>query len=109
RRPILVMTKYLDKENTLLVLRLWDAHLKTDTGLPLWLGTVGYHHRWGHYFLSKKHQEKLAEDAVLVPATQLLIKDLNGFTWKQVHYQQIPTAIAEVDTNWNGNVLLIRP
>ena len=106
RRPILIMTKYLDKQNTLLVLRLWDAHLKTDTGLPLWLGTIGYHHWWQNTFFKRKHPAaQLAENASLIPATQLFIQDLNSFTWKQVQYKQIPNNLK----NWDGYVLFIKP
>ncbi len=109
RRPVLVMTKYLDQQNTILILRLWDAHLKTEAGLPLWLGTIGYHHWSKLYFLRREREQSINEDVDLMPATQLLIKDLAKFTWQQVYYKQIPRAITQADASWNGYVLFVQP
>jgi len=108
RRPVLVMTKIADDSKTVVVLRLWDAHFKTDTGLSLWLGTVGFHKAW-HNMLIPNAKDETEEAYLATPATQLLAKDLQGFDWKQIHYVQIPMGIQQTEINWDGYVLFIRP
>ena len=105
KRPALVMTKLIKPYNLLVVLRLWDAKTTfSDSQLSLWVGTVRYD---SHY--EKDHNHKHTTLSPTIPAIQALSNDLSGFTWKSVAYPQVPVMDSIHDTDWNGNVLLVKP
>lgn len=81
RKPVLIMTKVVEELNTLLIIRLWDAHLSLDSDTPIWLGSVEYYHA------RRSHNHSVIQ--TYLSSTNLLLKDLNSFNYKQVNYPNI--------------------
>lgn len=97
-KPVLIMFKILPKSKAIIILRLWDAHIKLGNGQPLWLGTITYHKPWHMRFLKHAKEKKLP---IHPPAaSDILSADLMEYHWKKITYTPTPT--------WDGTVLLIR-
>lgn len=95
RKPVLILFKFVPSIEEVMVLRLWDVHLRLSNGVPLWAGTVSYHKPWrAHWF---RHLKKTNVVNVPQPPLDLFSKDLVGWTWKTQGYP-----------NKSDRVLLIR-
>ena len=88
------MTKVVEELNTLLIIRLWDAHLSLDNDTPIWLGSIEYYHA--------RRARKHSVTQTFPSSTNLLVKDLNNFNYKQVNYPNVNS-----DNEFN-TVLFIR-
>jgi membrane protein DedA with SNARE-associated domain/membrane-associated phospholipid phosphatase len=98
RKPVLIMFKFIPL-NEVLILRLWDAHMRLSNGTPLWIGVVDYHKSWRVHFL--QHSKNTAPSDTPIQAlpapTDLFRNDLTSWSWKQIIYP-----------NQQHHVLLIR-
>lgn len=96
-KPVLVMYKLLDQPKQVMVLRLWDAHLKLSNNTPLWLGIVNYHKPWRAHFF--RHMKEAANSNTPEPSapSDILTSDLQDWTWKKINYPAL-----------NSSVLLIK-
>lgn len=102
-KPVLIMFKRLNYPvKVVIVIRLWEAHIRLSNGTPLWLGTVSYHEPWHANFLAHQAKIDFAKLKPLPPST-VLVADLASWTWKKNTYA-IPAAV-----DWDGNILLIKP
>lgn len=108
RKPVLVMYKIITTPKAVAILRLWDARIRLSNGTPLWLGTVVYHKSWHTHFL--RHASKLDLLAPGLPgASDVLRGDLNGWTWRRVHYLPSSLTPGSSGLDWDGTVLVIKP
>lgn len=103
RKAVLVMAKMVQSgsNSSLLVLHLWDAHLILDNNQPVWVGVVSYKKPWRLHFL--KHSNSTQD---LPEATDVLINDLQDFTWKKIPI--IPDQIPDKVHNSSDYILLIK-
>jgi membrane protein DedA with SNARE-associated domain/membrane-associated phospholipid phosphatase len=109
RKPVLVMFKFIDyPKKSVMLLRLWDAHLILDNNQPLWLGSINYHQSWHAHFLN--HKPSYRENKIALPlASELFVNDLKDFEWKKISYPRSVVLALAIDDKWDGNVLVIRP
>jgi membrane protein DedA with SNARE-associated domain/membrane-associated phospholipid phosphatase len=108
RSPVLIMTKPTDREDTILILNLWQSDIKLqDSKIPLWLGTIDYHRLMGHklfYLYINKH------DKTFAGATENLIESLpKDIPWQEINYplEQQPREMQNLQ--WDGKAILIAP
>lgn len=105
RKPVLVMFKYIEApQKTVLVLRLWDAHLMLDNDQPLWLGTINYHRTWQPNLFARNKKTHLTT----ISASILLANDLTQFNWRRINYPQVELPLNTFDPQWDQSVLLIK-
>jgi len=105
QRPVLMMTKTIDK-NSLLILTLWDSKTRfSDSELPLWLGNISYFHIWetGYFHL---HPPLVVLPAL--PPISVLEKDLSAYAWKQLSYP-LSSQKDFAKLKWDGQVVLLKP
>jgi membrane protein DedA with SNARE-associated domain/membrane-associated phospholipid phosphatase len=109
RKPVLVMFKFIDyPKKSVMLLRLWDAHLILDNNQSLWLGSINYHQSWHAKFLD--HKPSPSENKIAAPlASELFVGDLKDFEWKKISYPRSVVLALAIDDKWDGNVLVIRP
>lgn len=106
RKPVLVMTKMIDDQHHVIIIRLWNSHATLfKSGSPIFVGTVGYYRPWPSLFL--KHQ--FGSDITKVPAIDEFKKDLGPFRWKELFYQSKGNFNVGENADWTGYALLIRP
>ncbi len=106
RKPVLVMTKVVDNQRHLIILRLWNSHtMLHSSGYSIWVGTVSYYRPWQSVFL--KHN--VVDTLMAIPAIDEFKKDLGPFGWKEVFYQAKTHPNVGENADWTGYALLIRP
>jgi hypothetical protein len=106
RNPELFMTKSPDKNQLILVLRLWQSDiLIKDSNLSLWMGEVQYYIPQKKLLRLPSRQQKVEE---LQNTTEALMPYLENFQWQiiTVPPHQQPAAIQHL--HWDGKVLLIK-
>lgn len=103
RSPILIMTKYQNDNDPVLILRLWDSDIRiaNDT-TPLYIGSVNFYEPPQKILsLPKKNAEQFYS------IVEVFTPDLKNFTWKQIPVTQpIPTDIDYL--HWDKQLLLIK-
>jgi membrane protein DedA with SNARE-associated domain/membrane-associated phospholipid phosphatase len=83
-KPVLVMFKMIEQpQPAVLVLRLWDAHLKLNDDTPVWLGTVTYHKPWRTHLFRRLKQTDLVTPPLPI-ATDVLLQNLPGWRSKKI-------------------------
>lgn len=107
RKPVLIMVKELPEQHALLVMRLWDAHLKLSNNQPLWVGVVSYHEPWQANFL-RHHKHHLSIKPHLSQPVDVLSSDLPNFVWKKITYMNSNSLDVQSTENGNSSILLIR-
>lgn len=105
--PKLIMVKYLDNDDLVLVLRLWPSNLTMkSTTYPLWYGALGYNGLSKQLYLNRKQKDLIHLNNFPAPVRHLS-PDLDNFTWKRVHYK-IPASVPLLETH-KSTGLLIKP
>ena len=106
RRMVLLFTKNTKQDDVLLIIRLWLSEISLeDSRLPVWIGTVEYHHSKPSIFSLKRFKVK----PQFIGATDYLAKNLTkGFQlWKKkIASEKQPPEMK--DLHWNGKLLVIR-
>ncbi len=107
RKPVLVMYKLIEQpKKAVLVLRLWDAHLVLNNNESLWLGTINYHQPWRAPIFNRNKKDQFNQ---LPSPSDTLATDLQDFTWRKLTYSPLLVLPVGVDTQWDKNVLLVKP
>lgn len=105
--PVLLMIKHLPHDATTIIeLRLWQSGIRfTDSGLPLWIGTINYHSQQQHLLPLKKSSPITMADS---GGIDRLTSDLTHYQFKiiRVGLKQQPQKVQALD--WDGTILVIR-
>lgn len=102
--PALIMTKFTDREDTLLILQLWKSDLIVQgEQLPLWLGVINYS-RESPRILGFYHKHNK-----FIGATEELAGDLGKFHWTKQIYPNAMQPEIMTKLHWDGEVFVITP
>lgn len=105
RPPVLLMIKHIPNNSTIIELRLWKSGLSfSDNNLPLWIGTINYHHA-PKKLLSLKHRGITLQNS---GGLNTVLQDSHHYERKVIAHAttKLPRVIQEL--HWNGDILLIR-
>lgn len=102
RPPALLLINTTEKDDTIVILRLWRADLQVNNE-NLLLGTIEYHRNSGKIFSLHRHKTKTS-----VTAADYLIPYLEEFKYQQVVYPQNIQPPEMLYLGWDGKVLLIQ-
>lgn len=107
KKMSLLFTKNTKQDDKVLILRLWlsDVDL-TDSDLPLWIGTIEYHHASPNFFSLKNFKQK----HLFVGATEFLARDLgkSGFSLWKKHYLLKQQPLEMRGLHWDGRLLVVK-
>lgn len=105
KKPVLVLTKKINGEKRLVVLRLWSSNIiLKNSKQPLWVGSIGVVPRTYSWLFNHKHKELKLTPVILfakLPAKYVM---------KEVPAKEIKHAAFESPTHLKDqNIILIKP